>query len=258
MTMTETRDMSRDTPVTPPEPLTLEDLPPAQRRERAQELWRESGGTLKAPAAAERYGCSERWWRNQINAARGTAGNGTTPPVPRHNGTAPPAVPRHNGNGTGGVPRDMPRKVNGTAKRTDPPAPRHAPAARRRNTGTGSRAVTVLAVVVVAAVAAVASFDHQRELAVMAGEGWRAWLLPLSVDGLVVAATMVMLDRRRAGQPAGALPWLSLVLGVAASLAANVAAAEPTVAGRLVAAWPPVALLLAFELLLRHVDGRRR
>lgn len=116
-----------------------------------------------------------------------------------------------------------------------------------------ARRVTVAAVVLVAAVAAVASFDHQRELAVLAGEGWRAWLLPLSVDGLVVAASMTLLASRRAGQRPGVLPWLSLVLGVAASLAANVAAAEPTLVGRLVAAWPPVALLLAFELLLRQV-----
>ena len=40
-------------------------------------------------------------------------------------------------------------------------------------------------------------------------------------------------------------------------LAANVAAADPTVAGRLVAAWPPVALLLAYELLLQQLARDR-
>jgi hypothetical protein len=34
-------------------------------------------------------------------------------------------------------------------------------------------------------------------------------------------------------------------------MAANVAAADPTAIGRLVAAWPPVALLLAWELLMQ-------
>jgi hypothetical protein len=58
--------------------------------------------------------------------------------------------------------------------------------------------------------------------------------------------------RRRAGQPAGVLPWVALLLGLGASLAANVAAAAPTVVGRLVAAWPPVGLLLSYELLLQQ------
>src|SRR5688572_9754704 len=120
----------------------------------------------------------------------------------------------------------------------------------------GIRRVTVLAVVTVALVAAAASYEHMRLLAAAAGEGWRAWLLPLSVDGLVIAASMAMLVRRRAGEAAGPLAWLSLLLGVGASLAANVAAAEPTVQGRLVAAWPPVALLLAYELLMQQIKGR--
>ena len=101
----------------------------------------------------------------------------------------------------------------------------------------------MLAVVAVALVAAVASYDHMRTLAEQAGEGWRSWLLPLSVDGLVVAATMALLAAKRAGRlRAGALPWVALLLGLGGSLAANVAAVEPMVAGRLVAAWPPVAL----------------
>jgi Protein of unknown function (DUF2637) len=118
------------------------------------------------------------------------------------------------------------------------------------------RAVTTLAVELVAVVAAVASYEHMRALASVAGEDWRAWLLPVSVDGLAVAASMTMLVRRRAAQRAGALPWAALLLGLGASLAANVAAAEPTVVGRLVAAWPPVGLLLSYELLLQQHSGR--
>jgi hypothetical protein len=118
------------------------------------------------------------------------------------------------------------------------------------------RRVTTVAVLSVAGVAAVASYEHMRALASVAGEGWRAWLLPISVDGLAVAASMTMLVRRRAGLPAGALPWAALLLGLGASLAANVAAAEPTVVGRLVAAWPPVGLLLSYELLMQQHSGR--
>jgi uncharacterized protein DUF2637 len=122
----------------------------------------------------------------------------------------------------------------------------------------GVRRVTTLAVVAVAAVAAIASYDHQRLLAEMAGEGWRAWALPISVDGLVLAASMTMLVRRRAGLAAGGLAWTALLLGGAASVFANVAAADPTAVGRVVAAWPPVALLISYELLLQQVRSPRR
>jgi hypothetical protein len=116
--------------------------------------------------------------------------------------------------------------------------------------------VTTAAVVAVAAVAAIASYEHMRALAALAGEGWRSWLLPISVDGLAVAASMTMLVRRRAGLRAGVLPWAALLLGLGASLAANVAAADPTVVGRLVAAWPPVGLLLSYELLMQQHGTR--
>jgi hypothetical protein len=120
------------------------------------------------------------------------------------------------------------------------------------------RRVTTASVLAVAGVAAVASYEHMRALAELAGEDWRSWLLPISVDGLAVAASMTMLVRRRAGQPSGFLPWVALLLGLGASLAANVAAADPTVVGRLVAAWPPVGLLLSYELLLQQHNERTR
>ncbi|WP_173141968.1 DUF2637 domain-containing protein [Kibdelosporangium persicum] len=129
----------------------------------------------------------------------------------------------------------------------DPP---HAIApAKARN---AVQVTTVAAVSVVAAVAAVVSFMHMYELAARAGEGWRAWLVPLAIDGLVVAASMTMVVRRRAGMKAGWLAWTSMLLGISASLAANIAAAQPTLIGRAVAAWPPIALLLAYELLMNQ------
>lgn len=113
-------------------------------------------------------------------------------------------------------------------------------------------AVTVLAVLVVAGVAAVVSFSHMAEVGRRAGEGWRALLLPLSVDGLVVAASMSLLVARRASVPGGWLPWSALLGGVVASVGANIAAAEPTTTARIVAAWPAVAFAAAFELLLQQ------
>jgi hypothetical protein len=66
---------------------------------------------------------------------------------------------------------------------------------------------------------------------------------------------MTMLVRRRAGERAEVLSWVALLLGLGASLAANVAAADPTVVGRVVAAWPPVGLLLSYELLLQQTNN---
>jgi hypothetical protein len=120
------------------------------------------------------------------------------------------------------------------------------------------RVVTVAAVSVVAAVAAVVSYVHMRELGIRAGEGWRADIIPLSADGLLVAASMVMLVRRRAGEKAGALPWVGLVLGLSASLAANVAVADWSSAVSLaVSGWPPLALAVSFELLIMVTRDHR-
>ena len=118
--------------------------------------------------------------------------------------------------------------------------------------GWATRATTVAAVLVVAGVAAVVSYAHMQEVAERAGEQWRAYLLPLSVDGLVVAGSMALLTRRRAGLPGGRLAWCALLGGVGASLAANIAAAEPTATARVVAAWPALAFAVAFELLLQQ------
>jgi hypothetical protein len=122
----------------------------------------------------------------------------------------------------------------------------------------GISRTTTLAVLAVALVAAIASYDHQRLLAELAGEEWRAWLLPISVDGLILTASRTMLTRQRAASSAGWLAWTAMLAGLTASLAANVAGAQPTLVGRLVAAWPPVALLLAYELLMQQVRAASR
>lgn len=120
-----------------------------------------------------------------------------------------------------------------------------------------TRHTTTAAVVVVAGVAAVVSYSHMQQLAQEAGEGWRSWLIPVSIDGLVVAASMVLLTRRRAGVPGGALAWGALAAGVLASLAANMADARPEVTAVLVAGWPAAAFAVAFELLLQQRRAER-
>jgi len=104
-------------------------------------------------------------------------------------------------------------------------------------------------VLILAAVAAYMSYGHLRAVAQGQGEDAAA-LFPISVDGLIVCASLVLLVQRRSGQPGGALPWAGLLLGIAATIAGNVASAEPTTLARLVACWPPVAFALSYEFLL--------
>jgi hypothetical protein len=80
-----------------------------------------------------------------------------------------------------------------------------------------------------------------------------AVLTPLSVDGMIVAASTTLLADSRSGGRGGVLPWALLVAGSLASLAANVAVAEPSTTGRVIAAWPSFALIAAYELLMRQV-----
>jgi hypothetical protein len=111
---------------------------------------------------------------------------------------------------------------------------------------------TAGAVLGVAAVAAVASYEHAYDLVRAHGEaGWTARLVPLTVDGLIYASSMVMLDSARRKMPVPALARWLLGLGIAATLAANVAhGIGHGPVGAAVAAWPAVALIGSYELLM--------
>ena len=102
----------------------------------------------------------------------------------------------------------------------------------------------------VAAVAAYASFEHQRAFALRGGaDPTNAMLWPLSVDGLLLATVGLLKPGHRTRRMRVAV-WSAFLGCIAVSLAANTAAA-PQLAWQpvLVAGWPPVALLLAVELL---------
>jgi hypothetical protein len=111
---------------------------------------------------------------------------------------------------------------------------------------------TALAVLGVAAVAAVASYQHAYDLVRAHGEsGWTAHMVPLTVDGLIYASSMVMLDSVRRETPVPALARWLLGLGIAATLTANVAhGLGGGLIGAAVAAWPAVALVGSYELLM--------
>jgi hypothetical protein len=265
-----------------------ESLSDADCRQLALEMIRASharGETLSGEAVAEPFRKTDRWGRRQLQEFRKGLG------IPQHEqlsddmpsdrnaptatGTTPAAHSditmkarqngKHDGNGTVGratvrpVRLSLARPDNDSSGRNAPGEPHPS---QLDDTTDPQQRITTIAVIVVAAVAAAASYDHQRALADLAGEGWRSWLLPFSVDGLLTAATMLMLTRRRNGQKAGALTWVSLALGVAASVGANVVGADPSLVdpvlvGRLVAAWPRLALFLSLELLMRQLGANR-
>ncbi len=121
------------------------------------------------------------------------------------------------------------------------------------------RAATAAAVLLVAAIAAVVSFVHIEHLAVTHGQTWlAAVLLPVSIDGTVAAASLVMLRAARGGL---GTPWLGrfmLVLAVTATLAANVGYGLPYgLAGAALSGWPAVAFIGCAEMAIGMVRRAR-
>lgn len=253
------------------------DLPPAEARALAERYWLESGGRLTGIELGPMVGRGERWARSVISELRekdvgrqpgsdpaarngSTAGTGGTPPAAA-NGS----------DGNAGTPTPAtPRKLNGTAHGSPAPVRRQAPAPGKRQPARGTAAVplpllgvTIAAVVVVTAVCAVVSYSHIRDLAAFAGAGDLAGWLPLGIDGLVVACSGSLIADRRQGQRGHPSAWAGLILGLAATLAANVIAVDPELVSIRVVQWvlagyAPVALAVSGHLLLRMLDSEDR
>jgi hypothetical protein len=114
------------------------------------------------------------------------------------------------------------------------------------------RTTAALAVVTMASVAAIISYQHAYELVTTHGEtGLTAHLLPFTVDGLIWAASMVVLDASRQHHPVPRLAIWSLATGVVAAIGANLAhGLSHGPIGAMVSAWPALALVGSFELLM--------
>jgi hypothetical protein len=122
------------------------------------------------------------------------------------------------------------------------------------------RITTALAVATVAAVAAVISYRHAYELVSTHGEtGVTARLLPFTVDGLILAASMLILDANRCHCRVPPLARWCLGAGILATIGANLAHGLGHGAiGALVSAWPALALAGSFELLMTLVRTESR
>jgi len=111
----------------------------------------------------------------------------------------------------------------------------------------------------VAAVAAVVSYSHIYGLGRAHGQdGTAARLLPLSVDGLILAASLVLLHEARNDRDAPGLARFMLWLGIGATIGANIAfGAGYGLLGALISAWPAVAFIGAVEIAMQQVRRAR-
>lgn len=125
------------------------------------------------------------------------------------------------------------------------------------NTDKAIRVSTAAVVVGVAGIAAYVSYSHAYALISTHGEDKAtAAVMPATVDGLIFASSMVMLDASRRGQDAPGLARWTLVLGIGASITANVAhGLHHGLVGAIVAGWPALALILVYELLMKLIRG---
>jgi Protein of unknown function (DUF2637) len=122
------------------------------------------------------------------------------------------------------------------------------------------RAATAVVVTAVAAFAAVVSYSHIYDLGRVHGQdGTAARLLPLSVDGLILAASLVLLHEARNGRPAPGLARFALWLGVGGTIAANGAYGWPYgPVGVVLSTWPGAAFVIAVELVMLLVRRSRK
>ena len=93
------------------------------------------------------------------------------------------------------------------------------------------------------------------------GRHGAARLLPLSVDGLILAASLVLLHEARNDRAAPALARFMLWLGIGATIGANlVYGSGYGLVGALISAWPAVAFIGTVEIamqLVRRSHGPR-
>ena len=129
---------------------------------------------------------------------------------------------------------------------------------------TGRRLLAVadaLPVTVLAAIAGAGSFTHIRDTAARHGQhGPTSWAIAVSVDLTCVMAARERQRDKQQGLVTRRLSWPTAVLagGILLSLAANLAQAQPTAWGRIVAAVPPAAFLVAVSMIERRAARRPR
>lgn len=118
------------------------------------------------------------------------------------------------------------------------------------------RIVYAASLTTVAGTAAYASYGHMRDLALLGHQSPQlAGVLPLSVDGMMVVATLAIAEDKAQGRRPRTWARVALGLGALVSVAANIASTLVHFGDPLsvaVAAWPPIALFVVTEVMSKR------
>ena len=122
------------------------------------------------------------------------------------------------------------------------------------------RRLTAGVVLLVALIAGAISFTHISDLARAHGQpAFASLLLPLSVDGAIVASGLVMLHAARRRKPTPPLARCILILAVGATVGANLAYGLAYGAlGGIISSWPAISFIGCVELIMGMVRSARR
>lgn len=107
--------------------------------------------------------------------------------------------------------------------------------------------------VVLGGIGAAAGFTHTHDWAANHGQtGWLAWATAVVIEGIAIVAGIEIHHDRAAGR-SFRFPMIVLCFGVLVQMTAQVAEAEPSPAGWLVAAMPALGFLAVVKLLMRRM-----
>jgi len=129
-----------------------------------------------------------------------------------------------------------------------------------RNSDRLTRIAAVAAVLGVAAVAGWISYLHAVQIVSSHGEpGAVGRAYPVTIDGLIVASSMVLLDAALHKETAPVLARVLLGAGIGATLAVNIlAGVSYGPLGAVVSAWPALAFVGTYEVLMMLVRASSR
>ncbi len=121
-----------------------------------------------------------------------------------------------------------------------------------------SNTIRLLVAAVLGVIGAAAGFTHTHDWAAHHGQtGWLAWADAVVIEGIALVAAFEIHRDRQTGRPGRmSLPVVVLVAGFLVQMAAQVAEAEPTPAGWLLAAMPALGFLTVVKLLMRRLPDK--
>ena len=121
-----------------------------------------------------------------------------------------------------------------------------------------SNTIRLLVAAVLGLIGAAAGFTHTHDWAAHHGQtGWLAWADAVVIEGMALVAAFEIHRDRQTDRPGRmSLPVVVLVAGFLVQMAAQVAEAEPTPAGWLLAAMPALGFLTVVKLLMRRLPDK--